>query len=102
MPDLYLQGLLIQDVEEMETRIELAVLDSIIPTTLVDMTRLIVRKTPLYTSYNQLKSQYHSAVSAKLEENLVNYMNDGAKSLLNDWRYTTLNLFLLPHSGFVY
>lgn len=87
MPDLYLQGLLIQDVEEMETRIELAVLDSIVPTTLVDMTRLIVRKTPLYTSYNQLRSQYKSAISAKLEENLVSYINDGeAKTVLNDWR----------------
>lgn len=69
----------------METRIELAVLDSILPTTLVDMTRLIVRKTPLYSNYNQLKSQYNSAVTVKLEENLTNYINDGAKATLNEW-----------------
>ncbi len=70
----------------METRIELAVLDSILPTTLVDMTRLVVRKTPLYNNYNQLKSQYYSAVSTKLEENLTNYINDGTKATLNEWR----------------
>lgn len=70
----------------METRIELAVLDSTVPTTLVDMTRLIVRKTPLYSHYDQLKSQYYSAVSIKLEDNLSNYVTDGIKSTLNDWR----------------
>lgn len=75
-----------KDVEEMETRVELAVLDSTVPTTLVDMTRLIVRKTPLYTNYNQLKSQYHCAVSTKLEDNLSNYITDGIKTTLNDWR----------------
>lgn len=70
----------------METRIESAVLDSTVPTTLVDMTRLIVRKTPLYNSYNQLKSQFDLAVSSKLEENLTNYINDGSKTTLNEWR----------------
>ncbi|CAO3631329.1 unnamed protein product [Mucor hiemalis] len=85
MPDLYLQGLLIQDVQEMETRIESAVLDSTVPTTLVDMTRLVVRKTPLYNSYSQLKSQFDLAVSSKLEENLTNYVNDGSKTTLNEW-----------------
>lgn len=75
-----------KDVEEMETRVELAVLDSTVPTTLVDMTRLVVRKTPLYVHYDQLKSQYHSAVSIKLEDNLSNYITDGIKTTLNDWR----------------
>lgn len=70
----------------METRIESAVLDSTVPTTLVDMTRLIVRKTPLYNSYSQLKSQFDLAVSSKLEENLTNYVNDGSKTTLNEWR----------------
>lgn len=70
----------------METRIESAVLDSTVPTTLVDMTRLIVRKTPLYNNYNQLKSQFDLAVSSKLEENLTNYINDGSKTTLNEWR----------------
>ncbi|KAI8076621.1 uncharacterized protein B0P05DRAFT_133657 [Gilbertella persicaria] len=70
----------------METRIELAVLDSIEPTTFVDMTRLIVRKTPLYKQYQQLKLQYH-AFSSKLEENLVPFTSE--KSHLNDWSKRT-------------
>lgn len=109
MPDLYLQGLLIQvrnqlcnnnkkritsnlihfkkDVEEMNTKVEIAVLDSTVPTTLVDMNRLIVRKTPLYKKYNQLRTYYHGAVSSKLEENLINYISDSSiSSNLNDWR----------------
>lgn len=71
----------------METRIEIAVLDSTVPTTLVDLTRLIVRKTPLYSNYDQLKSQYHCAMSSKLEDNLVNYIIEGSSITLNDWRY---------------
>ncbi|KAL9557107.1 hypothetical protein MBANPS3_001564 [Mucor bainieri] len=87
MPDLYLQGLLIQDVEGMETKVEIAVLDSTVPTTLVDMTRLIVRKTPLFTSYHQLKSQYHTAVASKLEDNFANFVNDNNATVnnMNDW-----------------
>ncbi|KAI9359035.1 hypothetical protein BD770DRAFT_320178 [Pilaira anomala] len=69
----------------METKIEIAVLDSTLPTTLVDLTRLIVRKTPLYADYHQLKSQYYTAMSSKLEDNLLNYMNDGVNITLNDW-----------------
>lgn len=71
----------------METKIEIAVLDSALPTTLVDLTRLIVRKTPLYADYQQLKSQYYTAMSSKLEDNLLNYINDGVNITLNDWRY---------------
>ncbi|EPB90790.1 hypothetical protein HMPREF1544_02368 [Mucor circinelloides 1006PhL] len=87
MSDLYLQGLLIQDVEEMETKVEIAVLDSTVPTTLVDMTRLIVRKTPLFNSYHQLKSQYHAAVSSKLEDNFAAFVNDNNATVnnMNDW-----------------
>ncbi|CAO3630967.1 unnamed protein product [Mucor fragilis] len=87
MPDLYLQGLLIQDVEEMETKVEIAVLDSTVPTTLVDMTRLIVRKTPLFNSYHQLKSQYHAAVASKLEDNFASFANDSSATVnnMNDW-----------------
>ena len=70
----------------METRIELAVLDSIVPTSLVDMTRLIVRKTPLYNTYDLLRAHYHLAASKKLEENLTNYLNDGPETTLNEWR----------------
>jgi hypothetical protein len=76
-----------KDVEEMDTKVEIAVLDSTVPTTLVDMNRLIVRKTPLYKTYNQLRAYYHAAVSSKLEENLVNYISDtNTSSNLNDWR----------------
>jgi hypothetical protein len=87
MPDLYLQGLLIQDAEEMDTKVEIAVLDSTVPTTLVDMTRLIVRKTPLFNSYDQLKLQYYTASSFKLEENFANFINDNNATVnnMNDW-----------------
>lgn len=87
MPDLYLQGLLIQDAEEMDTKVEIAVLDSTVPTTLVDMTRLIVRKTPLFNSYDQLKLQYYTASSFKLEENFANFINDNSATVnnMNDW-----------------
>ncbi|CEP14529.1 hypothetical protein [Parasitella parasitica] len=80
-------GLLIQDVEEMATKVEIAVLDSTVPTTLVDMTRLIVRKTPLFGSYDALKSQYHACSASKLEENLVSFTNDSNAVVnnMNDW-----------------
>jgi hypothetical protein len=70
----------------MESRVELAVLDSTAPTTLVDMTRLIVRRTPLFTDYTKLKSSYYEAVSSKLEDDLLCFANKTPKSSLNDWR----------------
>ncbi|KAI9485699.1 MAG: hypothetical protein EXX96DRAFT_16551 [Benjaminiella poitrasii] len=71
----------------MERRIELAVLDSTVPTTFVDLTRLIIRKTPLYSTYAQLRMQYHAFVSSRLEESLVNYVGETntTNSSLNDW-----------------
>ncbi|KAI8373900.1 hypothetical protein BD560DRAFT_90525 [Blakeslea trispora] len=76
-----------KDIEGMQTKLELAVLDSIEPTTLVDMTRLIVRRTPLYTAYDQLKQQYHTLIASKLEESLAQFTSGTplAKSHLNDW-----------------
>lgn len=52
------------------------------------MTRLIVRKTPLYHSYHHLRSKYQSLVSSKLEEKLIAFTNDGSlgtSNHLNDW-----------------
>lgn len=103
MPDLYLQGLLLQvsilgiykwvefdlflqDIEESKIKLELAVLESTLPTTLVDVTRLIVRKTPLYHGYNHLRSQFRALNSSKLEEKLLAFTNDNSASInLNDW-----------------
>ncbi|KAG1055613.1 hypothetical protein G6F46_004173 [Rhizopus delemar] len=82
MPDLYLQGLLVKDIEEMEPRIELAVLDSIVPTTLVDMTRLVVKRTPLYNQYQQLRQSYQAAVFSKLENDVL---QRHSKLQMNDW-----------------
>ncbi|KAI8641515.1 hypothetical protein BD408DRAFT_345896 [Parasitella parasitica] len=71
----------------MDTKVEIAVLGSTVPTTLVDMTRLIVRKTPLFDSYDALKAQYNASSSSKLEENLVAFINDSnaAVNNMNDW-----------------
>ncbi|CAO3703819.1 unnamed protein product [Rhizopus stolonifer] len=83
MPDLYLQGLLIKDVEDMVPRIELAVLDSIVPTTLVDMTRLVVKRTPLYGQYQQLRTSYQEAVFHKLEDGFMQRQNNTIQ--MTDW-----------------
>ncbi|KAI7902653.1 uncharacterized protein BX663DRAFT_435125 [Cokeromyces recurvatus] len=71
----------------MDTKIELAILKSAIPTTYVDMTRFIVKRTPLYNNYDQLRSQYQTLISSKLEENLVNFVseNNTTNFNLNDW-----------------
>lgn len=67
----------------MEPRIELAVLDSIVPTTLVDMTRLVVKRTPLYNQYQQLRQSYQAAVFSKLENDVL---QRHSKLQMNDWR----------------
>lgn len=72
-----------KDIEEMEPRIELAVLDSIVPTTLVDMTRLVVKRTPLYSQYQQLRKSYQAAVFSKLENDVL---QRHSKLQMNDWR----------------
>ncbi|EIE86623.1 hypothetical protein RO3G_11334 [Rhizopus delemar RA 99-880] len=66
----------------MEPRIELAVLDSIVPTTLVDMTRLVVKRTPLYNQYQQLRQSYQAAVFSKLENDVL---QRHSKLQMNDW-----------------
>ncbi|CEJ02232.1 hypothetical protein RMCBS344292_16243 [Rhizopus microsporus] len=82
MPDLYLQGVLAKDLEEMNLRIELAILDSNLPTTLVDMSRLIVKRTPLYKEYHRLRSNYHTALFAKLQHGFI---QRNTKTQMNDW-----------------
>ncbi|KAI8997409.1 hypothetical protein BDB01DRAFT_36517 [Pilobolus umbonatus] len=71
----------------MDSKLELAVLDSIVPTTLIDMTGLVVRRTPLYNEYDQLKAEYHSTMLLKLDDSLMSYMNDPNRNMadLQDW-----------------
>ncbi|KAI9282253.1 C9orf72-like protein family-domain-containing protein [Sporodiniella umbellata] len=83
IPGLYLQGLLIKDVEDMCPRIELAVLDSIVPTTLVDMTRIVVKKTPLYHHFQRLRASYQNALFSKLEDGFACRYNNRLQ--MSDW-----------------
>ncbi|KAI8144059.1 C9orf72-like protein family-domain-containing protein [Fennellomyces sp. T-0311] len=74
MADLYLQGLLIQDLENMHVRLEVAVLDSNVPTTVVDMTRLTVKQTPLLPSYRKIQQEYRDWRKAQLEDDLARFL----------------------------
>lgn len=67
----------------MNLRIELAILDSNLPTTLVDMSRLVVKRTPLYKEYNRLRSNYHTTLFAKLQHGLI---QRNTKTQMNDWK----------------
>ncbi|KAF7721095.1 hypothetical protein EC973_005413 [Apophysomyces ossiformis] len=68
MPDLYLQGILIQDMEGTSSQMERVVLESVIPTTIVDMTRLIVKQTLLLPQYHQLHCQYQRWLMRRKED----------------------------------
>lgn len=73
--DLYLQGLLIQEVQDMETRLETAILESSIPTTVVDMTKLTVKQTPLFLEYVELRREYFKWVESRLDNDLAEYVS---------------------------
>ena len=74
MADLYLQGLLIQDMENMRFKLDMAVLDSNVPTTIVDMSKLTVKQTPLFPQYRKLQKDYRDWVKIQLEDDLVKYL----------------------------
>ncbi|KAI9016570.1 hypothetical protein CLU79DRAFT_318362 [Phycomyces nitens] len=80
MADLYLQGLLIEDMEDANTKLETKVLQSTLPTTLVDMTRLVVKQTPLFPSYHQHQTQYLAHIDSKLDEELCLFASDQTRS----------------------
>ncbi|KAG0170507.1 hypothetical protein DFQ30_002373 [Apophysomyces sp. BC1015] len=68
MPDLYLQGILIQDMEGTISQLERAVLNSVVPTTMVDMTRLVVKQTLLFPQYRELHSQYQKWLMCRKDD----------------------------------
>ncbi|KAG2225946.1 hypothetical protein INT45_006642 [Circinella minor] len=74
MADLYLQGLLIQDMENIQFKLDMAVLDSNIPTTIVDMSKLTVKQTPLFPQYRKLQKDYRNWVKVQLEDDLIKYL----------------------------
>ncbi|KAI9312233.1 hypothetical protein BX666DRAFT_1866528 [Dichotomocladium elegans] len=78
IPDLYLQGLLAQDAEN----ITCMVLESNFPTTLVDMARLHVKQTPLFPTYKKLQKEYQDWCATQLEEDLQSYMHATEKSAI--------------------
>ncbi|KAI8081719.1 C9orf72-like protein family-domain-containing protein [Halteromyces radiatus] len=77
MPDLYLQGLLLQDMEDMKIRLETALLKSPVPTTLVDLNKLQVKQTLLQPGYRQLMYQCHDVFLNRLEDDLYMYTTTG-------------------------
>lgn len=72
MPDLYLQGLFIQDLDTKKW--ETAVLESTLPTTIVDMRHLTVKRTPLNPAYQQLQKEYREWYSARLEDEFNSHL----------------------------
>lgn len=70
IPDLYLQGLLAQDAEDLET----VILQSMVPSTFVNMSRLTVKQTPLVPAYKKRQQEYRDWKSARVEEELLNFM----------------------------
>ncbi|KAI8379106.1 uncharacterized protein BYT42DRAFT_495486, partial [Radiomyces spectabilis] len=73
-----------------EPRLSLSVLNSDVPTTLVDMQRLTVKHTPLFPAYQQLQKRYHAWLDAKFEDELAAYVSEQPRSSSSDthphWR----------------
>ncbi|KAI8968441.1 hypothetical protein BDF20DRAFT_827777 [Mycotypha africana] len=75
----------------MDPRIQVAILESLIPTTVVDITKLTVRRTPLYNGYARLRTKYLNLKASRLEEKLANYAErpssqpQSIETHLNDW-----------------
>ncbi|CAO3592733.1 unnamed protein product [Absidia cylindrospora] len=80
MPDLYLQGLLLQDMEDTKTRLETVVLKSPVPTTLVDLNKMQIKQTVLQPGYRRLAYQYHDTFLSRLEDDIYAYTTSGGYS----------------------
>ncbi|CAO3617746.1 unnamed protein product [Cunninghamella blakesleeana] len=78
MPDLFLQGLLLQDLENAKTRLEIEVLESPTPTTIVDLDKLQIKQTVLQPAYRRLKYQWHDTFLNKLEEDFSHFITTGS------------------------
>ncbi|KAI9484740.1 hypothetical protein BDB00DRAFT_774328 [Zychaea mexicana] len=58
----------------MRFKLEVAVLESNVPTTIVDMSRLLVKQTPLLPAYRKLQKEYRDWVKVQLEDDLSRYL----------------------------
>ncbi|KAI7853340.1 hypothetical protein BDC45DRAFT_442171 [Circinella umbellata] len=58
----------------MRFKLDMAVLDSNVPTTIVDMSKLTVKQTPLFPQYRKLQKDYRDWVKVQLEDDLVKYL----------------------------
>ncbi|KAL0074626.1 hypothetical protein J3Q64DRAFT_1649067 [Phycomyces blakesleeanus] len=67
-------------MEDTNTKLETKVLQSSLPTTLVDMTRLVVKQTPMFPSYNQHQNQYLAYINSKLDEELCIFASGQTRS----------------------
>ncbi|KAI7870629.1 hypothetical protein BDF14DRAFT_1720777 [Spinellus fusiger] len=63
-------------MEESNTKLESTVFQSILPTTLVNMNRLVVKQTPLFPAYRQRQAHYIAHVNSKLNEELSLYLSE--------------------------
>lgn len=68
MPDLYVQGVLSQVVDQMDANLDFLVLESPEPTTLVDLSRLTIEQTAVLPKYSRVRTEFYQLEEAQLEE----------------------------------